>query len=489
MKIKLNKQSIIIVTIIFIFCIIVLFNIQSPFSTSRITSNDSTQKSNINWNFDESTETLRFTGTGAIQSYSIGSERPWKSIEQKIKHITISDGITAIGESTFFNTPNVETISIPSSVTSIARRAFGQCSHLHTFKVNKNNKHYYSEKGVLYSYNEKMLVAFPIGIQETKFSIPKNVEKIGNFAFESNQLIDIVIGNHVKEIGIYAFASSVKLKSIVFKKGLVSIGKYAFAWSKSLTKISISKTVEVIGRNAFYSCENLQKVELGKSLTILESELFRGCTSLNEISFGKNIKEIQFGVFRGCKSLTEIKIPKSVESIGMNAFKDCEKLSVIKLGKKITQIASETFSGCISLNTIVWEKYLTTIGEKAFENCHSLKSIELHKPIKYIGDKAFSNCNTLEKVVIGNEISHIGSEAFSNCPQLNEVSFGQKIQSIGETIFKGSENIQSIVIQGKKQPEKCENLFDKKQSSSLIVKVRKSYSKSVYCGVTITDFV
>ena len=487
MKTQINKKAIQIILFTFIFIILIYIVLHSPlthlFQQSQPTTN------NILWSFDEKTKTLQISGNGQMENYFINGDKPWKSIEEKIVSITIGEKITYLGEFAFYNLPQLESISLPMSLKSIGKRTFNACQKLKSISVHKRNEYFITENDILFSKDKTELIAFPIGKQIKTFTIPKTVTKIGDFAFEKTELHEVYIGSHVEIIGNYAFASNKNIQTIVFKRGLISIGKYAFAWSKSLSRISLSNTQTTLGRNAFYGCTNLMKVELGNKLEIIEKEAFRGCTRLTDVVFGRNVKQLHSGVFRDCTSLKMIELPNKIEILEDELFKNDEELMIVKFGKKIHTIGNETFAGCKSLRTISWGKRLQTIGNKAFESCNSLEILELPIQLQTIGNETFSNCKELTKVLMGPNLISIGDYVFSNCNKLSKISFGENLDIIGKHVLKNCPKLETIAIQSTKHPKTCEELIEGTQSSSLVIKVRKSYPRSKYCGLRITNYI
>ena len=49
--------------------------------------------SNMQWSFDESTNTLTISGTGAMKEYK-PSDSPWREFVGKVQKLVISDGVT-----------------------------------------------------------------------------------------------------------------------------------------------------------------------------------------------------------------------------------------------------------------------------------------------------------------------------------------------------------------------------------------------------------
>ena len=88
--------------------------------------------SGLTYNFDEATHTLTISktgeGTGEMDDYSRSyTYSPWYSYRDAIHQIIFDMGVTSIGIQGFVNCYNLNSITIPSSVTNIRSSAFYGC--------------------------------------------------------------------------------------------------------------------------------------------------------------------------------------------------------------------------------------------------------------------------------------------------------------------------------------------------------------------------
>ena len=81
----------------------------------------------INWKLDKETGEMTFFGKGKMESFY---SYPWEGTKYSIKKVTISEGITTVGESAFYECSSLTSITIPNSVTTIGEYAFCSCSSL-----------------------------------------------------------------------------------------------------------------------------------------------------------------------------------------------------------------------------------------------------------------------------------------------------------------------------------------------------------------------
>ena len=146
------------------------------------------------------------TGGGSTNesSFIIDTDTYGFKLPDCVTGIILPNGATAIEKfSTIVNDfPNLQTITIPSSVTSIGSRAFYGCTSL------------------------------------TSITIPSSVTSIGSSAFYK----------------------CTKLTSVTIPEGVTSIGNSAFYKCTGLKSIIIPESVTFIGQDAFYNCISLKTI-------------------------------------------------------------------------------------------------------------------------------------------------------------------------------------------------------------------------------------
>jgi hypothetical protein len=209
--------------------------------------------------------------------------------------VTFGEGLTSIGEYAFTGTI-VKDVTIPSSVTSLGKGVFGNCSAL----------------------------------QNIIFEDNSTLNNISESAFIDTGLINVVLPNSVKSIGDEAFNYCRFLKTVIFGTGVEQIGYEAFHCS-GLTSVNIPDSVNSIDAYAFSMCDSLTTATIGKGLTSIPDGLFNTCSALTKINIPDNIKSIGKVSFYDCHNITNITIPASTEKIDENAFADCFKLKTVHI--------------------------------------------------------------------------------------------------------------------------------------------------------------
>lgn len=224
--------------------------------------------------------------------------------------------VTAIGNRAFYSC-NITLIKIPATVKTIGSAAFESCTSLTSVSITN---------GVT-SIGD---FAFSCCFNLVDVSIPSSVTDIGKSSFSNcESLTGITIPDGVKTIGNSAFYSCVSLKSISIANSVTSIGTQAFRHCSSLRNIVIPDSVTSIGNYAFADCTKLTSITLSENMMTIEHNTFKNCSSLRNIKIGNNVKMIYTSAFENCKNLTTVTIPDRLIYIGQSAFSGCTSLKTV----------------------------------------------------------------------------------------------------------------------------------------------------------------
>lgn len=229
-------------------------------------------------------------------------------------------------------------------------------------------------------------------IPETIFyeSVEYAVTGISDNAFYfCPELLSVIIGDNVREIGTTAFSDCDKLSNVQFGKKVESIGKMAFASCTSLIKIVLPDGVGTIGDSAFLGCTKMASIALPGSLAQIGNMAFYCCVALESINIPEGIIEINEQTFYGCSGMKSVNFPSSLQRIGGAAFYGCSSLLSLNLPPCIASVGEGAFALCESLTELIIPNGLTKIEKMAFYGGFGLKKIMLPATITSIGEMAF----------------------------------------------------------------------------------------------------
>lgn len=367
---------------------------------------------------------------------------------ERVKKITIEEGITHIGESAFEDFAALTEVSLPESLSSIGSRAFYQCSVLQNITLPDSLK---SIGETAFGYCENL----------TAITIPANVESIGDSAFYKSALTEliynaknmgssysspfkdctslttVIIGEEVENIPDYAFNLST-IENVSIPEGVVTIGAYAFSNSNAQS-ITIPASVTSIGDGAFsdmFALTNLTFNATNCTYMGNYKPAFDGCSRLAAVTFGENVKSISDYAFKGCEGLQYAELPEGLLSIGKEAFYRCTSLKDITIPSSATHIDTTAFSYS-GLERLSFYAVNCTSMKEAFESCQNLTSVAIGEGVKHIPDFAFSGCISIRKITLPDSVESIGESAFGGTG-LRSAIVPDSVNSIGANAFESS---------------------------------------------------
>ena len=156
--------------------------------------------------------------------------------------------------------------------------------------------------------------------------IPDSVTHLGQNAFYSSGISNIVLGNGITEIKKGTFNSCDNLKSVTIPGSVTSIGEEAFYQCRKLESVTLNNGLITISDYAFYGCFSLKSIHIPDTVTRIENQAFHSCQALENVIIGNSVTVIGTEAFTACAKLKSINIPKSVTLIKIDAFWVCPKL-------------------------------------------------------------------------------------------------------------------------------------------------------------------
>ncbi len=394
---------------------------------------------------------------------SEGSKIYFKENDEYIekKNLVISNDLGVIGNYQFIGF-NIESISLPDTITSIGEYAFEDCVNLTT--INFPN-------GITsigdYAFRNCKL-------KEAK--LPTSLSYLGNYSFYGNSFIkNIEIAGTVLNVGDSAFENCIGLQSVKINEGTNTIGNSAFEKCRSLYTLILPNTLEEINESAFEYCENLENVNLSNTnVGVITEAAFKNCKNLANIEFSAVLYSIGSTSFDGCdklkfrtygngsyfgtadnpykwlvkartKTIVECCVHPDCEKIYSGAFSNCTYLRKIVIPSSCTD-----FEGCLNgltkLEYVECPYYSTKAFGKALFGCSNSEITALKKVIINGGDiavEAFKDISSLENIQLEGDIKTIKNYAFKNCQCIADLVLPDSVESIGLESFSGS-NIKTL---------------------------------------------
>jgi uncharacterized repeat protein (TIGR02543 family) len=168
--------------------------------------------------------------------------------EGNLTSVVIPTGVLSIGDYAFQST-GLTSVTIPASVETIGGGVFAQASALTTISVSVGSESFRAVDGVLLNYGQTEIVQYPNGKTQTSYTIPTNVESIGEAAFKgASRLTAVTFPTSITRVGDYAFDQASTLVTLKYlATAAPTVGTRAFNGVSASAKFYIKSTATGFG--------------------------------------------------------------------------------------------------------------------------------------------------------------------------------------------------------------------------------------------------
>ena len=431
---------------------------------------------------------------GKLTIKNIGTSPAWKkdNVSPLVTEAVIPEDCTELPTWTFGGC-NIESITIPKNLTSIAGSAFASCRRLKYITIDSENTEYNTTVGLnaIIDIDDKILIS---GTPNTVIPSDGSVTEIGEYAFDGRQIESIVIPETVTTLGWSAFDGSlltsitipasvetignsvfndcINLETVTFAENssLKSLGNNVFGNTK-ISSIVLPASVNTLDVGAFGSCANLSSIVVEEGNTtftsangancIIEIEtktLVRGCTN-TVIPTDGSVTKLGAGAFAGT-NFTNLKIPSVIEEIDctfsnatLNSINTTNGLKIITSSDDSNvKFLIGSVDSSLPSNGAITASHLSgvkVIAMSVFDYSTKLTSIEIPATVVSIGRFAFAYCYNLSQVTFAenSQLKVINEYAFSEC-KLTSLTIPENVETIAGKAFYGNTNLQTITIKG-----------------------------------------
>ena len=294
-----------------------------------------------------------------------------------LKSVTFTDNLKRI-EKYAFDGCATETLNIPSGVSEIQDGAFAS-SNLKAINVDKSNQSYTSVDGIVYNKELTEVLVYPSTKDDTDtFTVPTTVTTVAPYAFGNcYALRSVILSENTKKIGDNAFENASSLESIKIPSSVTELGESAFLNCSCLTSVDISAKIKTIPNSTFSGCGELKSVYTGDNITNIGKLAFLECYSLADFQIAPSIKSVSATAFART-SIESFKVSeentslKAVDGVlftkdgkTLVAYPPCKGGSAYTVPVGTEKINEHAIAYTNELKTVTVPQSVSAIGENA----------------------------------------------------------------------------------------------------------------------------
>ena len=360
---------------------------------------------------------LTIKGTGDMYDYSSADPAPWSAKNNDISEITVSEGVTSIGNNAFHSC-NAESVDLQgTSLVSIGKNAFSRCTMLMSIFIPESVQSIGSEafslcEGLSMVELPTTLTIIPDGIFTDcalleSITIPDTVTEIGANAFLRCKVFSLeTLPGGIKSIGAAAFENCGSIENLELPKTLESIGEAAFGGT-IIDKASFDGTLEKWAAIGGDGCGIARdKMDFLEHICDFSGWEYDTQKHWQSCSCGKTQNE---GEHTGDGDTCTVCGAALSEALGSGSIDGGLSWSLSRSGALTISGSGKMPDFSSVANAAPWD-----------EQKDKIQSAVIESGVQSISGGAFSGCTALEKVSISDTVAQIDLNAFDGCTALAE---------------------------------------------------------------------
>lgn len=415
----------------------------------------------------------------------------------EITDLVIPEGVTKISYTSFNGLTNIQTITLPSTLTSWEYKAFADCSGVTdvyclanpvTLTWSESENNFKAEK-------ETQMHVLDVEMWKSKFpnanaTFVNDMTQVGYTATSVVNAFGVDIFPGATAMYGNFFDSETGKGIAIFGGNLTAVADNAFSGVTALTGITLPDGITTIGANAFNGCMGLVTMDLPASITTFGGDAFAGLTGITDVWYLGEPADLTWdGTGFQADKATQMHV--MVADDWTTAFPDAnvtfvgdmtrfrytatskESKSFYDLSKftGATEMVSHDFNAKTGEGSVIYKGVVTGIEGYAFQRNNLLTGITVPTTVTSLGSDAFAECGNLKTVSLPNTVTTLGNYLFwrstslttvniptspeltrlpeimfSGCTSLTDITIPDNITTIGYSAFNGCKALTSIYI-------------------------------------------
>ncbi len=400
-------------------------------------------------------------------------------MSEKLKELTVSEGITIIERYAFQGLEALEKVHLPESLLVIEGRAFMDCPSLKEVNLPSGLKlSGIEEKAFSGVGMEDLKLADGTSLREVTASGKKDV-----FSIRYEDWCYVPLDGGTARLtdapGIGYNRAEVEIPAEINGLRVTELGDNFMVEKSSVEKVVLPTGLESIGERAFSGLTRLQEINLPESLTFVGIYAFKDVAAKG-LQLPESARERSHPLWYVYGDMTDetgkwgyslladgtavvhtftpdgntMNIPAAVDGIPVTMIArvnytrpDWEKsITKLVLPEGLKFIEEYAMDYCEALSQVKFPSTLEGIGDGAFRACSKLTSLDFPEGLRYIGKTAFGYCG-IKKFALPSGLETIGDEAFRQ-HSVSNIEIPAGVKSIGNAAFAplDAKSLKSIVF-------------------------------------------
>ena len=392
----------------------------------------------------------------------------------EITDLVIPEGVTKISYTSFNGLTNIQTITLPSTLTSWEYKAFADCSGVTdvyclanpvTLTWSESENNFKAEK-------ETQMHVLDVEMWKSKFpnanaTFVNDMTQVGYTATSVVNAFGVDIFPGATAMYGNFFDSETGKGNAIFGGNLTAVADNAFSGVTALTGIDLPVGITTIGANAFKGCTGLTTINLPASITTFSADAFAGLENTTDVWYVGEPTTLTWdgtGFAPGKATQMHVMIADdwtatfpdaNVTFVGdMTRFrytatgKESESFYDLSKFTGATEMVSHDFDATTGEGSVIYKGVVTAIEGYAFQRNNLLTGITVPATVTSLGPDAFAECGYLTTVSLPNTITSMGSWVFYKCSNLTTVNIpaSAELTRLPEYTFLNCTSLADIII-------------------------------------------
>lgn len=420
------------------------------------------------------------------ESYSIGSgitELADSCLSKtSITSISLPSTLEVIGNSCFRNT-RITSILLPASLNKLGHTNFPEtltslnipvlideffvdniteCNSLSSITVDKENKFYKSENGMLFNFDMTELLYCP-NAKSDIVNIPNSVKRIGDYCFyKCNKIKKISIPTSVEFIGNHAF-SNVEIDKLIIPNSVKAIGESCFESAEIGESLKMSSQIDKFPSRCFY-----------KSNIKTFSYNFSTLQELSDSAISKIEKDI----------IPEIVSLRNLRYLGYNSLNNCNETRLFELFSTLQNIDGNAFDNCHDKMVIRFFSYCPIkVENTAFNSVSDNATLVVPKGTKLIFENTipWSNFSNIEEWPLDKDYDQKGEEV-----EVTDETHSLRLRSVADSKMKADRCFLKEIINDISLNYQYVESDEEYKEALALIKYNRSFTPAIISDLELT---